>query len=70
MCSISPSILRSLSTLVPDAVNYVCLVEYDDCEWYMALGRKSIYLIETELNRYRDPPIPYNKIEACRICSQ
>ena len=70
MCSISPSILRGLSTLVPDAVNYVCLVEYDNIQWYLALGRKSIYFIDKELNKFKDPPIPYNKIEACRLCSR
>lgn len=70
MSTISPSILRGLSTLVPDAINYVCVVEFENEQWYLALGRKSFYFIDIELKKYKDPPIPYSKIEACRLCSR
>ena len=55
---------------MPDAVNYVCLVEFENEQWYLALGRKSFYFIDIELNKYKDPPIPYSKIEACRLCKK
>ena len=70
MSSISPSILRGLSTLVPDIINYICLVEYKDQGWYLGLARESFYFIDTELKKYKDPPIPYSKIQACRLCSK
>lgn len=70
MSHISPSILRGLSKLVPESLNYVCYVEYDNARWYLGLGRRSFYFIDEELRRFKDPAIPYSKIEACRICPQ
>mmetsp|Transcript_24004 Transcript_24004/g.36885 ORF Transcript_24004/g.36885 Transcript_24004/m.36885 type:complete len:129 (+) Transcript_24004:2-388(+) len=68
MSQISPSVLKSLSTLVPDSLNYVCLCEYGNVQWYMALGQKSFYFISDNLMSYKDPPIPYSKIECCKLC--
>jgi hypothetical protein len=70
MSQISPSILKGLSMLVPDTINYVSLIEYENTMWFMALGRKSFYFIDYNLDRYKDPPIPYQKIAACRLCSK
>jgi len=70
MSQISPSVLKGLSTLVPDELNFVCLVEYNDKQWYMALGRSSFYFISENLDWYKDPPVPYKKILACRLCSK
>ena len=70
MSKISTSILKGLSTLVPDQLNYICLVEYNDKIWYLALGQKSFYFISADLNMYKDPAIPYSAIEACRLCAK
>lgn len=68
MTSISPSILQSLTTMVGEAINFICLVEYDYQKWYLALGRTSFYFIDENLKKYKDPSIPYRKIQACRLC--
>lgn len=70
MSAISPSVLRGLSTLVPDSLNFVTLVEYNHLPWYLALGRESFYFIQEDLMKYKDPPIPYRKIEAVCLCSK
>ena len=70
MSAISPSVLRGLSTLVPDSLNFVTLVEYNHSPWYLALGRESFYFIQEDLQKYKDPPIPYRKMEAVCLCSK
>ena len=70
MSSISPSVLTALSTLVPDKLNYVCFVEWNYMTWYLALGREYFYFISEDLTRYKEPPVPYNKILACCLCSK
>lgn len=49
MSSISPSVLKSLSNLVQQKLNYVCLVEYQNSQWYLALGRSRFFFIQTDL---------------------
>ena len=70
MSQISPSVLKGISTLVPDEVNFICLVEYNDKQWYMAMGRQSFYFISENFDWYKDPSIPYKKLLACRLCSK
>jgi hypothetical protein len=38
--------------------------------WFLALGRKSFYFINQNLEKFKVPPIPYQKIESCRICDK
>lgn len=68
MAHISNSILRGLSTLVNEQLNYVSLVEYQNIRWYLCLGRKKFYFIDEELKKYKFPGISYDCIEACRLC--
>jgi hypothetical protein len=70
MSLISPSILAGLSTLVDEKLNYVCLVEYDKIKWYLGLGRRQFYFISEDLTKYKDPPIPYMRINVCRLCTK
>ena len=70
MSYISPSILRGLSSLVPEQLNFVCLVELNKSKWFLGLGRKQFYFISEDLTKYKDPPIPYKMIEACRLCKK
>ena len=70
MSEISPSVLRSLGVLVPEQINYVCLVEFENKQWYLAMGRSTFYFIDRDLDKYKDPSIPYNKIQAIRLCSR
>ena len=72
MSTISPSVLKALSTLVPDPdkINYICFVEWNYQTWYLALGREFFYFITEDLSKYKKPPIPYKKIEACCLCSK
>ena len=72
MSTISPSVLKALSTLVPDPdkINYICFVEWNYQTWYLALGREFFYFITEDLSRYKEPPVPYEKIEACCLCSK
>ena len=70
MSLISPSILAGLSTLVKDKLNYVCLVEYDKIKWYLGLGQRSFYFISEDMTKFKDPPIPYQRIRYCRLCSK
>jgi len=73
MSSISNSVLESLSALVPkeyqpEKINYISLVNYWGNNWYMAFGRKYFYFINTEFEKFKAPPVPYTKIDACLIC--
>ena len=72
MSTISPSVLNALSNLVPppDKINYICFVEWNYQTWYLALGREFFYFIKEDLSRYKEPPVPYRKIEACCLCSK
>ena len=46
----SPAILKALSALVNDSLNYVSLVEYMDEHYYLVLGRFSFYFIKNDLS--------------------
>ena len=68
MSGISPSVLAGISSLVaPEIINYVCLVEYDDIQWYLAMGRTSFYFISKPLTEFLDPPVPYSRIQECSL---
>jgi len=51
MAYTSPAILKALSSIVDDSLNYVTLVNYHDTEYYLVLGRFSFYFIEDNLKR-------------------
>jgi hypothetical protein len=70
MSSISPSVLKNLSQLVPDSLYYICLVEYRSQPWYLSLGKDQFYFISQDLKYYLHPAIKYSKIEACLLCSK
>lgn len=70
MSYISPSILRGLSTLIGDNINYLTLVQYNSEQWYLALARHDFYFVKLDLSLFLDPPVPYHLIEACRLCSK
>ena len=70
MSQISPSVLRSLSALVDDQINYVCLVEYIDTKWYLALANSRFFFVKYDLSCYKDPAVPFEKIKECRLCSR
>lgn len=53
-----------------EKLNYVCLVEYKKSKWYLGLGRRQFYFISYDLQKYKDPPIPYQRIKVCRLCKQ
>lgn len=67
MSKISQSVLNSLSILVDGQLNYICLVEYKQRPFYLALGQECFYFITEELDMYKDPPVPYSKIKCIRI---
>ena len=70
MTTISASVLKGLSTLLPEEINFVCLVDYCDKQYYLALGRVNFFFIDETLDTYLDPPIPYQKIEAVCLCQK
>ena len=47
--STSPAILKALSVIVNDSLNYVSLVEYIEENYYLVLGRFSFYFIRNDL---------------------
>ena len=64
----SKSVLDSLSKLINgDSINFVCMVEYRKMPYFLALGCENFFLITTDLEKYKDPPVPYEKIVACRV---
>ena len=71
MSGISPSVLAGISSLVaPETINYVCLVEYEHVPWYLAMGRTSFYFISKPLTEFLDPPVPYSRIQECRLAAK
>ena len=46
----SPAILKALSAIVNDSLNYVSLVEYMEELYYLVLGRFSFYFIKNDLS--------------------
>lgn len=70
MSHISQSVLDSISKLVGQTMNYVCLVEFNRSQWYLALGRECFYFFSSDLRMFKDPPIPYSRIGACRLCKK
>lgn len=72
MATISPSVLKALSYIVPDGdkINFISLVEWKHIHWYLALGREFFYFIQTDLRAYKNPKIPYKHIKACVVCNK
>ena len=72
MSEISPSVLDSISHLLPapESINFLCLAEYWGRQWYMAFGQRCFYFIDTDLSAYKTPPIPYSKIKVCCVCEK
>ena len=68
MSTISPSIIRGLSTLIPDKVNLIAIVHCNNVQMFLALARDSFYFVDMNLEKYVKPPIPYEYIEACKLC--
>ena len=60
----SPAILKALSALVNDSLNYVSLVEYMDEHYYLVLGRFSFYFIKNDLSDCQ-ASVKYAHLEKC-----
>lgn len=70
MSSISKSVLKNLSLLVPEQIFFISLVEYKKQHWYLCLGKEQFYFIGKELKSYLNPPIEYKYITACKQCTK
>jgi hypothetical protein len=66
MSTTSPAILKALSAIVKDSLNYVSLIEYMEENYYLTLGRFSFYFIKEDLNR-NEAAIKYAHLERCLI---
>ncbi len=64
MATTSPAILKALSTIVNDSLNYVSLIEYAGSEYYLVLGRFSFYFIKNDLSD-NEAAIKYAHLERC-----
>lgn len=62
----SPAILKALSAIVKDSLNYVSIVEYMEENYYLALGRFSFYFIREDLERCQ-ASIKYAHLERCLL---
>jgi hypothetical protein len=62
----SPAVLRALSAIVEDSLNYVSLVEYYGEQYYLALGRFSFYFIMENLSKCQ-ATIKYAHLERCLL---
>lgn len=60
----SPAILKALSAIVNDSLNYVSLVEYMEERYYLVLGRFSFYFIKNDLTICQ-ASIKYAHLEKC-----
>ena len=64
MALTSPAILKALSSIVNDSLNYVSLIEYMEDHYYLVLGRFSFYFIRNDLSRCQ-AAIKYAHLEKC-----
>jgi len=62
----SPAVLKSLSAIVQDSLNYVTNIVYHNRDYYLALGRFSFYFINNELDKC-DATITYAHVERCLL---
>ncbi|CDW74435.1 arm repeat protein [Stylonychia lemnae] len=60
----SPAILKALSAIVNDSLNYVSLIEYMEEQYYLVLGRFSFYFIKNDLSLCQ-ASIKYAHLEKC-----
>eukprot|EP00347_Sterkiella_histriomuscorum_P016136 403354352 len=60
----SPAILKALSAIVNDSLNYVSLIEYMEEQYYLVLGRFSFYFIKNDLSQCQ-ASIKYAHLERC-----
>ena len=64
MNNTSPSILKALSAIVEDTLNYVSLIEYIQDPYYLGLWRFSFYFIKNDLTTC-SAVIKYAHLERC-----
>jgi len=64
MATTSPAILKALSAIVNDSLNYVSLIEYMEEQYYLVLGRFSFYFIKNDLSHCQ-AALKYAHLEKC-----
>jgi hypothetical protein len=50
MASGSPAVLKALSAIVSDQLNYFTVIVYEEESFYLCLGRFSVYFIKEDLS--------------------
>ena len=62
----SPAVLKALSAIVKDQLNYFSIVTYLEECYYLSLGRFSFYFIKEDLSRSQ-ASIKYAHLERCLV---